>query len=384
MSFTMNFDSKLPEVGTTIFTVMSSLAQKHQAINLSQGFPDFQPQPKLIEIAEKSLLKGLHQYAPMAGYLPLREAIAEKTQKLYGANYHPETEITITAGATQAIFTAIMTFLKPKDEVIVIEPVYDSYVPAISLCGGVVRVSTLDAQNFSLNWQEIESLINEKTKAILINTPHNPSGSIWKAEDMQKLEQIVAKKDILVISDEVYEHIVFEGHTHQSIALYPNLREKSIIVSSFGKTYHCTGWKVGYVLAPKELMQEFRKVHQYNVFCVNNIAQMVFAEMLQEEELYLSLGKFYEEKRNFFRYLLQGSRFTLKEVSGTYFQVLSYEKISNQSDYDFCVWLTQEIGVAAIPLSSFYLKPTQESFIRFCFAKENLTLEKAAEKLVKV
>ena len=380
----MNIRSKLPEVGTTIFTIMSSLAQKYQAINLSQGFPDFQPHPKLLEITEKAIRKGLHQYAPMAGFLPLREAIAEKTQKLYQATYHPETEITITAGATQAIFTAIMAFVQAEDEVIVIEPVYDSYVPAIRLCGAVVRVSTLHTEDFSPNWQEIESLINEKTKAILINTPHNPSGSVWKAEDMQKLEHLVADKDILVISDEVYEHIVFDTQTHQSVALYSNLRQKSIIVSSFGKTYHCTGWKVGYVLAPEALMQEFRKVHQYNVFCVNNIAQMVFAEMLKEEELYLSLGQFYEEKRNFFKYLLQGSRFDLKSVSGTYFQVASYQKISEQNDYDFCVWLTENVGVAAIPLSSFYLKSKQEGFIRFCFAKENSTLEKAAEKLVKV
>ncbi|GAB4125490.1 MAG: pyridoxal phosphate-dependent aminotransferase [Raineya sp.] len=380
----MSFKSKLPEVGTTIFTIMSNLAQKHQAINLSQGFPDFQPHPKLIEITEKTIHKGLHQYAPMAGYLPLREAIAEKTQKLYRASYHPETEITITAGATQAIFTAIMAFVQAEDEVIIIEPVYDSYVPAIALCGAVVRVSTLNTDNFSPNWQEIESLINEKTKAILINTPHNPSGSVWKAEDMQKLEQIVAHKDILVISDEVYEHIVFDKQRHQSVALYPNLRKKSIVVSSFGKTYHCTGWKVGYVLAPEALMQEFRKVHQYNVFCVNNIAQMVFAEILKEEELYLSLGQFYEAKRDFFRYLLQGSRFELKSVSGTYFQVASYQKISEQKDYEFCVWLTEKVGVAAIPLSSFYIRSKQEGLIRFCFAKENSTLEKAAEKLVKV
>ncbi len=380
----MNIRSKLPEVGTTIFTIMSSLAQRHQAINLSQGFPDFQPHPKLLEITEKTIRKGLHQYAPMAGFLPLREVIAEKTQKLYQATYHPETEITITAGATQAIFTAIMAFVQAEDEVIVIEPVYDSYVPAIRLCGAVVRVSTLNAEDFSPNWQEIASLINEKTKVILINTPHNPSGSIWKAEDMQKLEQLVAHKDILIISDEVYEHIIFDEQTHQSVALYPNLRQKSIIISSFGKTYHCTGWKVGYVLAPETLMQEFRKVHQYNVFCVNNIAQMVFAEMLKEEELYLSLGKFYEEKRNFFKYLLQNSRFDLKSVSGTYFQVASYQKISEQNDYDFCLWLTENVGVAAIPLSSFYLKSKQKGFIRFCFAKENSTLEKAAEKLVKV
>lgn len=380
----MNIRSKLPEVGTTIFTIMSNLAQKHQAINLSQGFPDFQPHPKLLEITERVIRKGLHQYAPMAGFLPLREAIAEKTQKLYQATYHPETEVTITAGATQAIFTAIMAFVQAKDEVIVIEPVYDSYVPAIRLCGAVVRVSTLNAEDFSPNWQEIASLINEKTKVVLINTPHNPSGSIWKAEDMQKLEQLVAHKDIIIISDEVYEHIIFDNQTHQSVALYPNLRQKSIIVSSFGKTYHCTGWKVGYVLAPETLMQEFRKVHQYNVFCVNNIAQMVFAEILKEEELYLSLGQFYEDKRNFFKYLLQGSRFDLKSVSGTYFQVASYQKISEQNDYDFCVWLTENVGVAAIPLSSFYLKSKQEDLIRFCFAKENKTLEKAAEKLVKV
>lgn len=376
--------SKLPEVKTTIFTIMSALARKHQAINLSQGFPDFSPHPKLIEAATKAMLSGQNQYAPMQGLMNLREIIAQKTQELYNAYYNPEKEITITAGATQAIFTAIMAFIRPQDEVIMIEPVYDSYLPAVRLCGGMVKFCQMNPDDFSINWKDMSKLISNKTKAIIINSPHNPTGSTLKEKDLQELQKLVQGTDIVIISDEVYEHIIFDGEPHQSIILYPELAQRSIIVSSFGKTYHTTGWKVGYVLAPENLMVEFQKVHQYNVFSVNIASQAAFAEILKDKDLYLSLGQFYQEKRDYFKHLLKGSRFVLKNVSGTYFQLASYQNISEEKDTDFAVYLTEKVGVAPIPLSPFYSKQQDFKLLRFCFAKENETLEKAAEKLVKV
>ncbi|KOY87707.1 aminotransferase [bacterium 336/3] len=376
--------SKLPEVKTTIFTIMSTLARKHQAINLSQGFPDFSPHPKLIEAATKAMLSGQNQYAPMQGLMNLREIIAQKAQELYNVYYNPEKEITITAGATQAIFTAIMAFIRPQDEVIMIEPVYDSYVPAVRLCGGMVKFCQMNPDDFSINWKDMSKLISNKTKAIIINSPHNPTGSTLKEKDLQELQKLVQGTDIIIISDEVYEHIIFDGEPHQSIALYPELAQRSIIVSSFGKTYHTTGWKVGYVLAPENLMIEFQKVHQYNVFSVNIASQVAFAEILKDKDLYLSLGQFYQEKRDYFKLLLKGSRFVLKNVSGTYFQLASYQNISEEKDTDFAVYLTEKVGVAPIPLSPFYSKQQDFKLLRFCFAKENETLEKAAEKLVKV
>ncbi|MCU0439456.1 MAG: methionine aminotransferase [Raineya sp.] len=376
--------SKLPEVKTTIFTIMSALAKKHQAINLSQGFPDFSPHPKLIEAATKAMLSGQNQYAPMQGLMNLREIIAQKTQELYNVYYNPEKEITVTAGATQAIFTAIMAFIRPQDEVIMIEPVYDSYLPAVRLCGGMVKFCQMNPDDFSINWKDMSKLISNKTKAIIINSPHNPTGSTLKEKDLQELQKLVQGTDIVVISDEVYEHIIFDGEPHQSVALYPELAQRSIIVSSFGKTYHTTGWKVGYVLAPENLMVEFQKVHQYNVFSVNIASQAAFAEILKDKDLYLSLGQFYQEKRNYFRNLLQGSRFELKPVSGAYFQLASYQKISEEKDTDFAIYLTEKVGVAPIPLSPFYSKQQDFKLLRFCFAKENETLEKAAAKLMKV
>jgi len=380
----MIITSKLPEVKTTIFTIMSALAKKHQAINLSQGFPDFSPHPKLIEAATKAMLSGQNQYAPMQGLMNLREIIAQKTQELYDVYYNPEKEITITAGATQAIFTAIMAFIRPQDEVIMIEPVYDSYVPAVRLCGGMVKFCQMNPDDFSINWKDMSKLISNKTKAIIINSPHNPTGSTLKEKDLQELQKLVQGTDIVIISDEVYEHIIFDEEPHQSVALYPELAQRSIIVSSFGKTYHTTGWKVGYVLAPENLMVEFQKVHQYNVFSVNIASQAAFAEILKDKDLYLSLGQFYQEKRDYFKHLLKGSRFDLKSVSGTYFQLASYQNISEEKDTDFAVYLTEKVGVAPIPLSPFYSKQQDFKLLRFCFAKENETLEKAAEKLVKV
>lgn len=380
----MIITSKLPEVKTTIFTIMSALAKKHQAINLSQGFPDFSPHPKLIEAATKAMLSGQNQYAPMQGLMNLREIIAQKTQELYDVYYNPEKEITITAGATQAIFTAIMAFIRPQDEVIMIEPVYDSYVPAVRLCGGMVKFCQMNPDDFSINWKDMSKLISNKTKAIIINSPHNPTGSTLKEKDLQELQKLVQGTDIVIISDEVYEHIIFDGEPHQSVALYPELAQRSVIVSSFGKTYHTTGWKVGYVLAPENLMIEVQKVHQYNVFSVNIASQVAFAEILKDKDLYLSLGQFYQEKRDYFKHLLKGSRFDLKSVSGTYFQLASYQNISEEKDTDFAVYLTEKVGVAPIPLSPFYSKQQDFKLLRFCFAKENETLEKAAEKLVKV
>ena len=384
MEYSGNIISKLPRVKTTIFTTMSALAREYQAINLSQGFPDFNTHPQLIDLVTDAMKKGMNQYSPMQGYLPLREMIAQKTFELYSAQYDPEKEITITAGATQAIFTAISAVIRDGDEVIIIEPAYDCYRPAIELCGGIIKYVKLDDQNFSINWDEVKKMITAQTKMIIINTPHNPTGAILSAADLAKLQKLVKDKDIIVLSDEVYEHIIFDGFEHQSVARYPELAKRSFIISSFGKTYHTTGWKVGYVMAPENLMTEFRKVHQYNVFSVNTPIQVAYAELLKEKDLYLELGAFYQEKRDFFRKLLKGSRFQLKPALGSYFQLLSYHKISDEKDVDYAIRLTKEHGVAPIPMSVFYHNLDDHHHLRFCFAKENETLEKAAEKLIKV
>ncbi len=384
MFFNGNLDTKLPRVKTTIFTIMSALAKEHNAINLAQGFPDFDVNPKLVELVTKAMKNGFNQYAPMQGLMSLREAIAEKTQKLYSAQYDPEKEITITAGATQALFTAIAAFVKEGDEVIIIEPAYDSYMPAIELNGGIPKFVQLDDATYQVKWEHVKKLINQKTRAIIINSPHNPTGSILSAADMQKLEKMLKGRDILIISDEVYEHIVFDGIEHQSMARYPELAKRSVIVSSFGKTYHTTGWKIGYVLAPENLMAEFRKVHQYNVFSVNTPFQQAYAEILKDAQLYLELGQFYQQKRDYFRQLIKGSRFDIKPVHGSYFQVLGYSKISDEKDVDFARRMTIEMGVAPIPLSVFFNNHHDTQCLRFCFAKQNETLEKAAEKLVKI
>lgn len=379
-----NIDSKLPRVKTTIFTIMSALAKTHNAINLSQGFPDFPINKRLVEIVTKQMLAGKNQYAPMQGIIELREAIALKTEELYSAIYDPDTEITITAGATQAIYTAISTFIREGDEVIVIEPAYDCYVPAIELNGGVPKFVKLEDKTFQIKWDNIKKLITHNTRAIIINTPHNPTASILSAADMHQLEKLLKGRDIIVISDEVYEHIVFDGYEHQSVARYPELAARSIIVSSFGKTYHTTGWKVGYVLAPSNLMQEFRKVHQYNVFSVNTPIQYAYAEWLKQKDLYKELGIFYQGKRDYFQKLLVGSRFEIYPSLGSYFQILGYQKITDEHDVDYAKRMTTEYGVASIPLSVFYNNTYDPQCLRFCFAKENDTLERAAEKLVKI
>jgi methionine aminotransferase len=375
----MHINSKLPNVGTTIFTVMSALAREHNAINLSQGFPDYDCSPKLRELANHYINSGFNQYAPMPGTIQLRERVAEILSVCYQANYHPETDITITAGATQAIYTAIATFISKGDEVIVFEPAYDCYVPAIEVHGGIAIYSTLHAPNFSINWDDVRSKISPKTKAILINSPHNPSGTTLKAPDLLELEKIVAGTNILVISDEVYEHMVFDGEVHQSVALNKTLREQSIVVSSFGKTVHTTGWKIGYVAAPKEIMAEFRKVHQFLVFVVNHPLQLALADFLADKQNYLDLRNFYQKKRDLFLKLTQTSRLVPLKTSGTYFQLMDYKTISSETDTELAIRLTKEKKLATIPLSVFYKNMTNQQLLRFCFAKKEETLERAAE-----
>jgi methionine transaminase len=380
----INFTSKLPNIGTTIFTTMSALAKEHQAINLSQGFPDFGCHQKLIDLAQKHVQAGHNQYAPMQGAINLREQISALIQNAYGAIYHPESEITVTAGATQGIYTAIAAFIHKNDEVIVFEPAYDCYIPAIELHGGIVKPVALKYPNFTIDWSEVKNLISDKTKMIIINTPHNPSGTTLSKSDMLQLEQLVSGKNIIVISDEVYEHMVFDGQPHQSAARFKTLASQSFIVSSFGKTIHATGWKIGYVAAPKELMNEFRKVHQFLVFCVNHPFQLALAEFINDESTYKDLPKFYQAKRDYFRKLISDSRFIIEPCTGTYFQLLNYKNISNEVDTDFAIRLTKEKGLASIPLSVFYTNNQQQHLLRFCFAKKEETLEKAAEIICKL
>lgn len=375
----MHISSKLPNVGTTIFTVMSGLAREHHAINLSQGFPDFEADPLLMELARKHTAAAFNQYAPMPGALPLREQIAALMQSCYGASYHPDTEITVTAGATQGIYTAIAAFIGKGDEVIVFEPAYDCYTPAIEVHGGIAKPIALDYPGFHINWETVKDTISENTRMIIINSPHNPSGTTLSASDLQELEALVRDKNIIVLSDEVYEHMVFDGAQHESVARYKSLAAQSFIVSSFGKTVHATGWKIGYVAAPKELMLEFRKVHQFLVFCVNHPFQMALSEYLGNESHYKGLHAFYQAKRDYFRGLISGSRFGIEPCTGTYFQLLNYKAISDEADTDLAIRLTKEKGLAAIPLSVFYSDQRQQQLLRFCFAKKEETLQKAAE-----
>ncbi len=376
--------SKLPNVGTSIFTVMSALAQKHQAVNLSQGFPDFEPDSVLVEKVAYYLKKGYHQYAQMAGILPLREAIAQKTEHCYGAKLDPETEITVTSGATEALFAAISAVVRPADEVIVLEPCYDSYIPAIELNGGKVVPISLRFPDFSLDWEQIEAGITHKTRLLIINSPHNPTGSVLRKADLEKLEKIVEKHpNLSILSDEVYEHIIF-GQKHESILRYESLRSRSFVISSFGKTYHVTGWKLGYCVAPPALTKEFRKVHQFLTFSSHTPTQWALADYLQEKEPYENLPKFYEQKRNFFRQILEKTPFELLPCEGTYFQLASFRQISKQSDTVFAEYLVKEIGVAVVPVSGFYSQNTDNQVVRFCFAKKEETLEQAGKRLAKL
>lgn len=384
MQFEGNITSKLPSVGTTIFTVMSKMAADHNAINLSQGFPDFSCHPKLVELVNGYMSAGYNQYAPMGGVMPLREQIATKTKALYGATYDPETEITVTAGATQGIHVAISALLQEDDEVIIFEPAYDSYVPCITLNKARPVYYKMEAPDYEIDWKQVMRLMNQKTRMIVINTPHNPTGSVLSKDDMLQLQKILADTDIVVLSDEVYEHIVFDDQEHESIARFEDLRKRSVIVSSFGKTYHTTGWKIGYVLAPENLMSEFRKVFQYVQFSVPTPIQWAMADFLTEKEHYLSLSAFYQRKRDLFEDYLAQSRFKPLSSSGTYFQCADYSAISKGSDMKFVEKLTKKHGVAAIPISSFFKGGDDQKIIRFCFAKNEETLHKAGELLCKI
>jgi methionine aminotransferase len=384
LEYPNTISSKLPKVGTTIFTVMSQLAKEHNAVNLSQGFPDFPVSQSLIDLVYKYMNQGFNQYPPMAGVMALRELIAEKMQRLYGCSYSPNNEITITAGGTQAIFTAIMATINEGDEVILFTPAYDCYAPAIELAGGKPVYVQLKSSDYSIDWKQVKKVVSRHTKMILINSPHNPSGAILEPSDIQELTRITKDNDIVILSDEVYEHIIFDGETHHSMAKYPELANRSIIVYSFGKTFHVTGWKTGYVVGPSNLMAEFRKVHQFNVFTANAPIQYALAEYMTNPDHYMHIHHEYEEKRNIFLSAVTASRFKLKPTKGTYFQLLDYSKITDEEDTELATRLTIEHKIASIPVSVFYHNPVQNNVLRFCFAKENDTLLRAGEILSKI
>ena len=376
--------SKLPNIGTSIFTVMTEMANKHNALNLSQGFPDFNPPKRLIDLVAKNMRKGLNQYAPMPGVMKLREKISEKTEALYGHSYNPETEITITSGATEAIYSSISAFVQEGDEVIIFEPAYDSYAPVIRAIGGSPIYVAAKLPDYKIDWDEVNKIVNARTRMIIINTPHNPTGSMLSAEGMEKLSKLVAGTKIMIISDEVYEHIIFDGEEHQSIVKYPELIDRSIVISSFGKTYHATGWKVGYCQAPDHITKEIRKIHQFNVFSVNTPVQYALADFITEKEEYLGLGSFYQKQRDEFIDLIKDTKFKFSPSKGTYFQLLNYSEISDEKDTDFANRLITEFGIASVPVSAFYHDAFDAKVLRFCFAKSSETLKKAAELLHKV
>jgi methionine transaminase len=376
--------SKFPAMGTNIFTVMSSLAAETGAVNLGQGFPDFDCDPQLVDAVTEAMRKGFNQYPPMTGIAPLREAISAKVEAIYGRRYDPVAEITVTAGATQAIITAVLALVKPGDEAIVLEPCYDSYVPNIELAGGTVIHVPLTPGTFRPDFGKIAAALSPRTRAIIINSPHNPSGTVWTREEMLELQDLLAPTDVFVISDEVYEHMVFDGQVHQSAARFDGLAARSLIVSSFGKTYHVTGWKIGYVAAPAALTAEFRKVHQFNVFTVNTPMQYGLASYMASPRPWLELPAFYQRKRDLFRAGLGRTRFRLLPSEGTYFQCVDISQVSDLREFEFCQWLTREIGVAAIPLSAFYGNGFDQRMVRFCFAKKDETLRSALDRLAKL
>ena len=381
----MQIRTKLPKVGTTIFTVMSQLAAEHKAVNLGQGFPDFEGPQALRDALNAAMNAGRNQYAPMTGIPKLREQIALKTERLYGRKVSPDTEVTITSGATEALFAAIAATVRVGEEVIVLDPCYDSYEPAIELSGGKAVHVPLRLPDFSVDWQRVKGAITDRTRMIIINSPHNPSGAVLGADDLDTLAAITRDTEIFVLSDEVYEHIIFDGLEHQSVLRHAELSARSFVVSSFGKTYHCTGWKVGYCIAPPTLSAEFRKVHQYLTFCTFNPAQWAFAEVLENDpQHYLDLPKFYQDKRDYFRNLLKPSKFKLLPVRGAYFQLVDYSAIAQTDELNFCEWLIREAGVAAIPVSAFYETPPDAKIVRLCFAKNDDTLNAAAERLCRL
>lgn len=384
MIFKGKYNTRLPNAGTSIFAVMSGLANEVGAINLSQGFPDFPISMELVGLTNQYMCKGFNQYAPMPGVPALRDAIAAKVLDTYGMAYDPATEITVTAGATEAIFCVIAAMIHPGDEAIIIEPAYDSYAPAVELNGGIVRFSPLRVPDYSVNWIEVESLINRRTKLIMINTPHNPTGSVLSAADLRELERITLDTNIVVMSDEVYEHLIFDGIRHESVCFYPELAARSFVIGSFGKTFHTTGWKTGFVLAPANLTAELRKIHQFVVFASNTPIQHALADYLKNKDHYLQLPAFYQQKRDLFAGLIKESRFRIIPSYGTYFQLLDYGTISDENEMDFAIRLTREFGVASVPVSSFYHNRQDNKVLRFCFAKTEETLQKAAAILCKI
>lgn len=380
----VNVQSKLPDVGTTIFTVMSSLAAEYNAVNLGQGYPDYQMNERLIQLVNEAMADGFNQYVHMHGLLSLREALAEKTESLYDTFISPDTQITITPGGTYAIYTALTAVLRSGDEVIVFEPAYDSYVPNIEVNGAVPLLISLEFPDYKINWELVRSKISPKTRLIILNTPHNPTGSILNETDIVELRSIVKGTNIIILFDEVYEHLIFDGIPHQSLLHYPDLLERGFACFSFGKVYHCTGWKLGYCISSPELMKEFRKIHQFNCFCCHTPSQVALAQFLKQKDSYLSLGGFMQRKRDYFQQLMQHTLFTPLPSYGSYFQVYKYNRISDENDKDFSIRITKEYGVATIPVSAFYNSATDNKVIRFCFAKKEETLERAVEKLSRI
>lgn len=376
--------SKLPSVGTTIFTTMSSLAAKHDAVNLGQGFPDFSMNEKLVSLVNKAMVEGKNQYVHMCGLPALREALAKKCNTLYASAINAETDITITPGGTYAIYTAFTTILQPGDEVILFEPAYDSYIPNIEINGAIAIPVSLTFPDYKINWEEVKTKVTGKTRAIIINTPHNPTGSVLDENDIKQLRSIVKETGIIIISDEVYEHLIFDDKPHLSMLRYPDLAARSFVCFSFGKVYHCTGWKLGYCIAPGALMKEFRKVHQFNCFTCNSPAQFALAEFLKDKDQYLKLGEFLQRKRDFFRNCMEQTKFIALPSYGSYFQLYSYKEMSDEPEKDFAVRLTREAGVATIPVSAFYKIAVDNKVLRFCFAKKESTLEEAVNRLTRV
>jgi methionine aminotransferase len=380
----MTFRSKLPDIGTTIFTVMSKMATDHNAINLSQGFPGFGADPVLLDLVTKYMRLGHNQYAPMSGVPALRERVAEKTKRLYGIDYDADEEVTIVSGATEAIFSAITAVVSTGDEVILLEPAYDSYAPAILLNGGIPIYIPLRMPDFSVDWEAVQKAINPKTKLILVNTPHNPTGYVWTQNDVNQLAELIQEQEMYVVSDEVYEHITFDGRAHVSLMTHPVLRSKTFVCGSFGKTFHVTGWKIGYCLAPKNLITEFRKIHQFVTFSTATPLQYALAEYLQNPAHYLSIPDFYQRKRDLFCEGLRQTPFKFEPAQGSFFQLVSYGHISQVSDFELAVKMTQTIGVASIPISVFYSQKTDPKILRFCFAKEDSQLKEALDQLQKM
>jgi methionine aminotransferase len=380
----MRIESKLPKVGTTIFTVMSALAQEHQAINLSQGFPNFNPSERLQRLVTEHMARGNNQYAPMPGLPLLRQRIAEKIERMYSAQVNPDTEITVTAGGTQAIFCAFAAFVRPGDEVILLEPCYDSYRPSVETVGGVVVPHTLAAPDYRVDWDAVGRLIGPRTRMLCINTPNNPTGTLLSEADMLKINGLLRGTDVILLSDEVYEHLIFDGQPHASALRYPELYARTLAIFSFGKTYHNTGWKTGYCVAPPELTREFRKVHQFNVFSANHPMQAAFADFMADPAEYLGLPEFYQQKRDFFLQAMSATRFRPLPCGGTYFQLFEYGHLSDEPDLDFCKRLTREFGVASIPVSAFHSDGRDDKVIRLCFAKTEDLLEQAGRALARV